>query len=511
MDSLLVGSECNNEDSDVEVLGMKVGGGSSLFEDSDAAQEDYDAASSGAEESAGAVAAGDVEQIDSESKEEDDYDFFSFPWVESLVARTRSIYADEKTISAFVDSRDVVDGNLPGNVECSWMMEDDRVYSRVSSPECRPFVLMKRQRLANAEKDKVGVSSSTFAPELPLLSPAQTVAPSSSVPAPWKRSRTEKALVPVTGQAYADKGGTPGEGLVDIFQGFTVSSVDIRSLWDHRFDVGSIIDKHLTLRNDVKRLEKKGDRSAHVMLQVFGAQMAFLGRYLELKSKNEKTTHSDLGDKVAILETKLQGYEEMKTKVAGLEGKVALLGQENTKLKEDKNTAEKSLTDMTVERDSLKIGLNEEKLKVKAAEEKYTVDFQQLNSDAAQSYGLGFEQALIQVKHFNPMADVSKCDPLKELVNGALVDLGDGEEEPVSVGVHNEEEVVDSQGGEINKPAEDSDKVGNEEQGDAPLQSCVQRENEDICMKASLPVEDRPINEKRLVLAEYFLVVDVSC
>ncbi|KAJ1405804.1 hypothetical protein SESBI_25567 [Sesbania bispinosa] len=337
----------------------------------DSSLEDSDVASSGAEESSGAVAAGDVEQVviapaakkrrlkpeeirtrgsgalegyfikfDLESKEEDDYDFFSSPWVESLVACTRSIYADEKTISAFVDSRDVVDG----------------------------------------------------------------------------------------------------------------SSAYIRSLWDHRFDVGSVIDEHSTLWNDVKRLEKKGDRSAH------------------LKSKNEKMTHSDLGDKVAILETKLQGYEEMKTKVVGLEGKVALLGQENTKLKEDKNTAEKSLTDMTVERDSLKIVLNEEKLKVKADEEKYIVDFQQLNSDAAQSYGLGFEQALIQVKHFNPMADISEYDPLKELVNGALIDLGDGEEEPVSVGVHNEEEVVDSQGGEINKPAEDSDKVGNEEQGDAPLQ-----------------------------------------
>ncbi|KAJ1418156.1 Clp protease ClpP [Sesbania bispinosa] len=68
--------------------------------------------------------------------------------------------------------------------------------------------------------------------------------------------------------------------------------------------------------------------------------------------------------------------------------------------------AEQSLKDMTVERDSLKTGLYKEKLKVKAAEEKYNTDFQQLNVDARRSYGLGFEKALIQAKHFNPIVDV---------------------------------------------------------------------------------------------------------
>ncbi|KAJ1391824.1 hypothetical protein SESBI_36333 [Sesbania bispinosa] len=365
-------------------------------------------------------------KIDSERREEYDYDFVSFPWVESLVARTRSIYSDKRTISAFVDSRDVVEGNLPGNVECSWMMEDDRVCSHQMAPKLdkKALVLeMKRQRLAKAEKDKVGVSSSTVAPEPPILTITQLVVPSSSVAAPRKQSRTEKTLVPVTGQT-SDKGDTPGKGVVEIFQPYTGSSVE----------------------------------------------MAFLGRYLELKSKNEKMTHFDLGDKVADLETKLQGYEEMKTKVVELEGRVALLGQENTKLKEDKITAEKSLVDMTSERDLLKLGLDKEKLRVKATQEKYTIDFQQLNFDAAKSYGLGFEQALVQAKHFNPTVDISECDPLKELVNGVLVDLGEGEEDHGSSGPDNEEEIVDSQGGEINKPTEDSNRAGNEEQGDVPLE-----------------------------------------
>ncbi|KAJ1396310.1 putative Niemann-Pick C1 protein [Sesbania bispinosa] len=59
---------------------------------------------------------------------------------------------------------------------------------------------------------------------------------------------------------------------------------------------------------------------------------------------------------------------------------------------------------MTVERDSLKTCLDEENLKVKVAKEKYNSNFQQLNANVARSYGLGFEQALAQVKHFNPTA-----------------------------------------------------------------------------------------------------------
>ncbi|KAJ1442511.1 F-box/kelch-repeat protein [Sesbania bispinosa] len=124
---------------------------------------------------------------------------------------------------------------------------------------------------------------------------------------------------------------------------------------------------------------------------------------------------------------------------------------------------------MTAERDSLKGDLEKEKLKVKAAGDKYAADFQQLNFDAARSYGLGFEQTLVQIKHFNPEADISGCDPMKELVNNVLVDLGEGEEDPGSADHGNEEEIADSQGGEINKPTEDSNKLGNEEQGDAPL------------------------------------------
>ncbi|KAJ1387720.1 hypothetical protein SESBI_39707 [Sesbania bispinosa] len=254
---------------------------------------------------------------------------------------------------------------------------------------------MKRQRLASAEKDKVGVGSSTVVPVASNVIVTEVVVPSSSAVVPCKHSRTEKTPATAACQASTDKGVCQEEGLVD--------------------------------------------------------------------AKNEQAQHSDLGQKVVDLETRLAGYEEMKMKVVGLEGKVALLGQDNVKLKEDKKIVEQSLKDMTAERDSLRVGLDQEKLKVKTAEEKYETDFQQLNAEAARSYGLGFEQALIQFKHFNPTVDVSDCVFLKELINNKLVDLRDGGEENGSADGLDNEEVADLQGPKVNKPAEEVNEAGNEE------------------------------------------------
>ncbi|KAJ1375763.1 shikimate transporter [Sesbania bispinosa] len=133
-------SEWESGESEMETLQIPGGGNSSLPEDSDAGSSDSE--EQGVETAVNKAERVGFGSVVKKRRDEDDYDFVSFPWVESLVARTRSIYADEKTISAFVDCRDVVDGNFPGNVECTWMMEDDRVCSRVPSAECRPFVLV---------------------------------------------------------------------------------------------------------------------------------------------------------------------------------------------------------------------------------------------------------------------------------------------------------------------------------------------------------------------------------
>ncbi|KAJ1394602.1 SgrR family transcriptional regulator [Sesbania bispinosa] len=56
-----------------------------------------------------------------------------------------------------------------------------------------------------------------------------------------------------------------------------------------KFNVCKVIDEHLTKDKDVKRFDLVGSQSAHVMLQLYGSRMAFLGRYLELEGlKKEK-------------------------------------------------------------------------------------------------------------------------------------------------------------------------------------------------------------------------------
>ncbi|KAJ1429981.1 Cys-tRN [Sesbania bispinosa] len=406
MDSSLMGSECNSEDSDVEVLGMRMGSYSSLLEDSDAAQGASDAASSDVGEPEVNVAAADEEQvfvvpaakkrrlkpeeirtrnsgvlegyfirINSESKEEDEYDFVSFPWVEDLVARTKSIYTGEKPISAFVDSRDVVDGNLPGNVECTWMMEDDGVCSRVPFSDCRTFVRRKRKILIAYAQSFKHFKDHFF------------------------RLRSEEGV---------DSAALSREEKIEVK--FLKELPPLRCIKLIRFG-----DDPVKLKAFMDQMAPKMDKKA-----------------LMLEMKKQRLASADKGKVGAISFTvapELSNAGGIQTvaptsSVAG--------GRKGGRTEKTSPTlAGQALVDK---------GVNP-----------------------------GEGLALVQIKHFNPEADISGCDPMKELVNNVLVDLGEGEEDPGSADHGNEEEIVDSQGGEVNKLAEDSDKAGNEEQGDSPL------------------------------------------
>ncbi|KAJ1383100.1 hypothetical protein SESBI_43695 [Sesbania bispinosa] len=538
MDFSLGGSESDSESSDFEILGENGSGSSSAYEESDAAGEGSDAeAFGGGETAANMVEAVEEEAIvpvakkrrlrpeeirtrgsgdlvgyfirmDSESKKEDEYDFISFPWVKELVATTRSIYTDEKTISAFVDSRDVVDGNLPGNVKCTWMMEDDRVCSRVSSDDCRPFVLVLSRPLGlipiNSQcKRKILIA---YAPSFKYFKDHFFRLRSEEGKPEYFRDESGKLKFPLywshcpVGILGIDSAALTKEEAIEVkfLKGLPpLRCIKLIRFGDDPVKLKTFMDQMAPkLDKKTLMLEMKRQRLAAANKEKVGASSSVAAPELpniepiqtvaptslvvgsRKRGRNDKTPLSVTGhasekkdaqgDKVANLEAKLLGYEEMKTKVAELEGRVALLGQENTKLKEDKTTAEKGLLDMTSERDSLKTGLENEKLKIKSVEERYTLDFKQLNSDAAKSYGLGFEQALAQAKHFNPNIEVSGCDPLKKIVKGVLVDLGVGDEEDGSVTPENREEIGDSQGGDFDKPADDIYGVGDEDQGNAP-------------------------------------------
>ncbi|KAJ1438463.1 F-box/kelch-repeat protein [Sesbania bispinosa] len=96
------------------------------------------------------------------------------------------------------------------------------------------------------------------------------------------------------------------------------------------------------------------------------------------------------------LEKDLTRYKELRTKVAGLEGRVALLNQENEDLVQKNKT--------------LSGELNQAKTNKK-------------NVDAS----LLQEKANHEIKIFYPDVDTSVCDILKEVVEGVLVDLIVGE------------------------------------------------------------------------------------
>ncbi|KAJ1399580.1 hypothetical protein SESBI_30228 [Sesbania bispinosa] len=97
------------------------------------------------------------------------------------------------------------------------------------------------------------------------------------------------------------------------------------------------------------------------------------------------------------------------------------------------------------------------------AKEKFDTNLKQLNVDVARSYDSGFTPALEWVKFFNPDADVSGCNALKELVNGVFVNLGGNKGEGDEDGESSSEGMVVSQIPDVGKPTENIIPMMNED------------------------------------------------
>ncbi|KAJ1430160.1 hypothetical protein SESBI_07944 [Sesbania bispinosa] len=209
-----------------------------------------------------------------------------------------------------------------------------------------------------------------------------------------------------------------GDNTVEVFQKFLCSTPDVRSLWDSRFEFGNMIDIECSLKGDVKQLEKWGPWSAHVMLQVQGIRSAILGLYLELESVRGASDVEVLRKKIVYLKKDLNGYEELRVKVAGFEGQ------------------EKADHDVT-------------KQKLKADRDHFIVE-------VSDSYDSGFNQALEQMKILYPEVDISVRDVLKEVVGRVLVDLIVGEIGDENVAAEKQDDAV---------PDSLSEKVDAEDEG----------------------------------------------
>ncbi|KAJ1400032.1 hypothetical protein SESBI_29868 [Sesbania bispinosa] len=133
-----------------------------------------------------------------------------------------------------------------------------------------------------------------------------------------------------------------------------------------------------------------------------GICSAFLGHYLELEH--------------------VRGASEVE-----VFRRVALLNQEKEELSQINETFIDQLNQEKADRKVEDAALLQERAdhditKVKSATDRY-----QFTTEAADSYDSGFNQALKIIKILYPEVDISVCDVLKEVVDGVLVVLIDGE------------------------------------------------------------------------------------
>ncbi|KAJ1384392.1 hypothetical protein SESBI_42581 [Sesbania bispinosa] len=168
------------------------------------------------------------------------------------------------------------------------------------------------------------------------------------------------------------------ENIVDVFQEFLGSTPEVRTLWDSRFEFGNLIDAECSLLGDQSHLEKWDPRSTHVMLQIQGIRSASIGRYFELQHMRGISDPDDLRKKIIDLEKDLTLYEELHTKVAGLEGRVALLNQEKEDLVQNNKTLPDQLNQEKDERKLVDAVLLQEKVDHDATKIKSTFDRDQL-------------------------------------------------------------------------------------------------------------------------------------
>ncbi|KAJ1410222.1 F-box/kelch-repeat protein [Sesbania bispinosa] len=123
-------------------------------------------------------------------------------------------------------------------------------------------------------------------------------------------------------------------------------------------------------------------------------------------------------------------------KLLGLEGRVSLLNQEKEDLAQSNQTLIDLLTQEKANHQTAETALTKEKADHKITKKKSVNDSK-------------FHQALQQVKTLYPELDISACDALKEVVDGAFINLISDEEGPETAIVEKENEKIGGSQAEV--------------------------------------------------------------
>ncbi|MED6163828.1 hypothetical protein PIB30_083808 [Stylosanthes scabra] len=203
-----------------------------------------------------------------------------------------------------------------------------------------------------------------------------------------------------------------------------IGEEDLTSVWSEHFPFSVLAEEHFQSKFDFDLIGSVDGITRAQFMQVYAAQLLCLGRYEELKAREEaeqkkekskevqKSLEAEQKLQVAIEQLALRDKEvsELKTDVEGLKGKLQ-------KLEKDKIELEARVVELYVQ-------------KKEAETSKEDHGFVMMEA--------GFERARKQAEFFFPDLKFDKLDPIKVMHNGALVD----------------DDEVDLEGGDDHNPEE---------------------------------------------------------
>ncbi|MED6169605.1 hypothetical protein PIB30_022823 [Stylosanthes scabra] len=187
-----------------------------------------------------------------------------------------------------------------------------------------------------------------------------------------------------------------------------VGEEDLTSVWSEHFPISVVAEEHFQSKTDLDLIDSVDNITRAQFMQVYAARLLCIGRYEELKAKEEAEQKKEKGlelQKALEAERKLEVATEqlvvkekemleLKTTIEGLKGKLQ-------KFEKDKTELEDRVVELAVEK--------------KEAEQ----------SKADHGYDMmaaGFERARKQAEFFFPDLKFDQLNPIKVVHGGALID-----------------------------------------------------------------------------------------
>ncbi|KAJ1406918.1 hypothetical protein SESBI_24732 [Sesbania bispinosa] len=224
------------------------------------------------------------------------------------------------------------------------------------------------------------------------------------------------------------------------------SMSDVCSLFDRRYPIDQIVDKHFNLKEDRTRVQKVGMKNLGKKLQSSGAQMAFFGlcvdQYVSSAEKEVKKLllkNRELTEKLKNHEGDMKTVEKLKTDLQASENKTAELLVEKETWAEKFSNLEKKSGDLQKKNDDLVTKnidlenkltmLTSDKEALIVEKESLIAELEDTKAQVAMQHAAGFEKAINQLQFLYPDLKTDEVGAFKHIVDGKLVDITIDEDE----------------------------------------------------------------------------------